>query len=150
MTWLITNWRLMLGGLLILLCAGMAKTASHYHDKYAEAQKQADQRQETINDMQRRQKSVAALDAKYTKELADAKATINQLHDDVATGRRRLQLNATCPKQSAPGASSVGDAGTATVTADAERDYWRLRDGINTVTKQVNYLQHYIREQCLK
>ena len=44
--------------------------------------------------MQRQQQSVAALDAKYTKELADAKATIDQLHDDVATGKHRLQLNA--------------------------------------------------------
>ena len=41
--------------------------------------------------MQMRQRDVAALDAKYTKELADAKAE-NALRDDVAAGRRRLQL----------------------------------------------------------
>ena len=33
---------------------------------------------------------VAALDAKYTKELADAKAENDALRDDVAAGRRRL------------------------------------------------------------
>ena len=40
--------------------------------------------------MQMRQRDVAALgDAKYTKELADAKAENDALRDDVA-GRRRL------------------------------------------------------------
>lgn len=58
---------------------------------------------DTITDMQTRQRDVAALDEKYTKELASAKATIDQLHDDVATGKRRLQLSATCAKQSVTG-----------------------------------------------
>ena len=42
-----------------------------------------------ITDMQMRQRDVAALDAKYTKELADAKAENDVLSgDDVAAGRR--------------------------------------------------------------
>ena len=36
---------------------------------------------------------VAALDAKYTKELADAKAENDALRDDVAAGRRRLDYS---------------------------------------------------------
>ena len=44
-----------------------------------------------ITDMQMRQRDVAALDAKYTKELADAKAENDALRDDVAAGRRRHQ-----------------------------------------------------------
>ena len=36
-----------------------------------------------ITDMQMRQRDVAALDAKYTKELADAKAENSALRDDV-------------------------------------------------------------------
>lgn len=35
MTWLISNWRLVLVAALILLCAGMAKLAGHYHSQYA-------------------------------------------------------------------------------------------------------------------
>ena len=35
-----------------------------------------------------------ALDAKYTKELADAKAENDALRDDVAAGRRRLHIKA--------------------------------------------------------
>ena len=38
------------------------------------------------------QRDVAALDAKYTKELADAKAENDALRDDVAAGRRRLHI----------------------------------------------------------
>ena len=45
--------------------------------------------------MQMRQRDVAALDAKYTKELADAKAE-NDVGDDVAAGRRRLDIKAVC------------------------------------------------------
>ena len=47
--------------------------------------------------MQMRQRDVAALDAKYTKELADAKAENDALRDDVAAGRRRF---CTSSKQS--------------------------------------------------
>ena len=46
--------------------------------------------------MQMRQRDVAALDAKYTKELADAKAGNDALRDDVAAGRRRLHIKAVC------------------------------------------------------
>ena len=42
-----------------------------------------------ITDMQMRQRDVAALDAKYTKELADAKAENDALRDDVAAAGRR-------------------------------------------------------------
>ena len=41
-----------------------------------------------------RQRDVAAPDAKYTKELADAKAENDALRDDAAAGRRRLHIKA--------------------------------------------------------
>ena len=51
-----------------------------------------------------RQRDVAALDAKYTKELADAKAENDALRDDVAAGRRRLskQSVSQCVKPPPP------------------------------------------------
>ena len=49
-----------------------------------------------ITDMQMRQRDVAALDANYTKELADAKAENDALRDDDAAGRRRLHIKAVC------------------------------------------------------
>ena len=47
--------------------------------------------------MQMRQRDVAALDAKYSRELADARAENETLRADVAAGRKRLRINATCP-----------------------------------------------------
>ena len=103
----------------------------------------------TIKDMQTRQRDVAALDAKYTGELEDAKATIAQLERDVASGKRRLQVNARCTANGTTSTGSMGDATTPKLTGDAERDYWRLRDGIETITGQVKYLQDYIKSQCV-
>ncbi|HDX8711481.1 TPA: lysis protein [Klebsiella michiganensis] len=139
----------------LIVCLGWL--ASHYHANATEYKRQRDEKTQalnlanaTITDMQTRQRDVAALDAKYTGELADAKATIDQLERDVASGKRRLQLNAKCPSDGATGASGVGDAYGPRLTDSAERDYWRLRAGIATITGQVNYLQQYIREQCKK
>ncbi|MBU3280941.1 lysis protein, partial [Escherichia coli] len=103
----------------------------------------------TIADMQKRQRDVAELDARYTKELADANATIESLRADVSAGHKRLQVAATCAK-STTGASSMGDGESPGLTADAEFNYYRLRSGIDKITAQVNYLQEYIRTQCLK
>jgi prophage endopeptidase len=150
MKWLADNWKVLATAALLLLCAGMAKTASYYHGKFVSADSLATERQETITDMQRRQQSVAALDAKYTKELASAKATIDQLHDDVATGKRRLQLNATCQKQSSSGAAGMDYAAIARLTDAAQRDYFTIRERIEVAGKQIAGLQQYIREQCLK
>ena len=60
--------------------------------------------------MQMRQRDVAALDAKYTKELADAKAENDALRDDVAAGRR-LHIKAVCQSvREATNASGVDNA----------------------------------------
>lgn len=138
------------------LLVGAGLLASHYHDNAVTYKEQRDkakddlkQANETITDMQIRQRDVAALDEKYTKELADAKATIEQLHDDVATGKRRLQLNATCAKQSTTGTPSMDDAASARLTDAAQRDYFTLRDRIEVAGKQIAGLQQYIKEQCL-
>ena len=105
---------------------------------------------DTIADMQTRQRDVAALDAKYTGELADAQETIEQLERDVAAGRKRLQLNATCPANGTASATSVDDGTGPGLTDAAERDYYTLRRRIETVTSQLTGLQAYVREQCLK
>ena len=100
-----------------------------------------------ITDMQMRQRDVAALDAKYTKELADAKAENDALRDDVAAGRRRLHIKAVC--------QSVREATTASgvimqprLADTAERDYFTLRERLITMQKQLEGTQKYINEQC--
>ncbi|APR90213.1 lysis protein [Salmonella enterica subsp. enterica serovar Infantis] len=141
---------------LLIVAAVLAWTTDHYHGnavKYKEQRDTATHKlalaNATITDMMKRQRDVAALDARYTKELADANATIESLRADVSAGRKRLQVSATCAK-STTGTSGMGDGESPRLTADAELNYYRLRSGIDKITAQVNYLQEYIRAQCLK
>ena len=97
--------------------------------------------------MQMRQRDVAALDAKYTKELADAKAENDALRDDVAAGRRRLHIKAVC--------QSVREATTLGVDNAASPDWQTPLNGIispsgelTTMQKQLEGTQKYINEQC--
>ncbi|ECZ9824636.1 lysis protein, partial [Salmonella enterica subsp. enterica serovar Sandiego] len=108
---------------------------------------------ETISDMQTRQRDVAALDAKYTKELADAKAENDALRDDVAAGRRRLLVNATCPAMptgKSTSASGVDNAARPRLEDSAQRDYFTLKERVTTMQKQLEGTQEYIRAQCRK
>lgn len=131
----------------IIVCLSWA--VNHYRDNAIAYKEQRDKAASTIADMQKRQRDVAELDARYTKELADANATIESLRSDVSAGRKRLQVAATCAK-STTGASSMGDGESPRLTADAELNYYRLRSGIDRITAQVNYLQEYIRTQCIR
>lgn len=138
----------------IIVSLGLA--VNHYRDNAIDYKKQRDDKtkeiflaKSTIADMQTRQREVATLDAKYTQELSDANATIESLRADVSAGRKRLQVSATCSK-STTGTSGMGDGESPRLTTDAELNYYRLRSGIDRITAQVNYLQEYIRTQCLK
>ena len=82
----------------IIVCLSWA--VNHYRDNAITYKAQRDKNTRelklanaAITDMQMRQRDVAALDAKYTKELADAKAENDALRDDVAAGRRRLHIS---------------------------------------------------------
>ena len=129
----------------IIVCLSWA--VDNYRDDAIVYKVQRDKATSIIADMQKRQRNVAELDARYTKELADAHATIESLRADVSAGHKRLQVAATCTK-STTGASGMGDGESPRLTADAELHYYRLRSGIDKITSQVNYLQEYIRTQC--
>ncbi len=144
--WLIIGIELILSLLVIHLLVGQVLDEKKRADDAEQNLKLANA---TINDMQVRQRDVAALDAKYTGELQDAKATIDQLERDVATGKRRLQLNARCATNGATSTTSMDDGTGPRLTDSAERDYFTLRERIETVTKQLTGLQAYVREQCL-
>ncbi|EMO0802783.1 lysis protein, partial [Salmonella enterica] len=99
----------------VCIIVSLGWAVNHYRDNATEYKKQRDEKTKalnlanaTITDMITRQRDVAALDAKYTKELADANATIESLRADVSAGRKRLQVAATCAK-STTGASGMGD-----------------------------------------
>lgn len=140
------------------LLVSMAWAINHYRGNAIIYKGQRDKASEqlslasaTIKDLQARQRDVAALDAKYTKELADAKKNINDLRRDVDSGAKRLRIAATCPGVSkAASATGVDDAGSPELTPDARRNYFDHRDGIATADKMIRGMQEYIKEQCLK
>ena len=143
--------------LVVALIGVLAFFVNHYRDNAITYKDQRDKATEklslanaTIKDMQVRQRDVAALDAKYTKDLADAKKQLDDLQRCVRDGKCGLHVNARCPANGATGTGSLGDASRTRLTYSAERDYFTLRERIVTVTKQVGYLQDYIRTQCLK
>ena len=143
----------------IVALSTMGWLANHYHGKYLQEQKRADTAEHslklanaTITDMQTRQRDVAALDARYTKELADAKAENDALRDDVAAGRRRLYVNATCPAavRKATSAARMDNAASPRLADSAQRDYFTLKERVTTMQKQLEGAQDYIRTQCMK
>ncbi|EMC3650484.1 lysis protein [Citrobacter braakii] len=135
----------------------LAFFVNHYRDNAITYKGQRDKATEqlslaraTIKDMQARQRDVAALDAKYTKDLADAKKQLDDLQRCVRDGKCGLHVNARCPASGATSTGGMGDATVPRLTDSAERDYFTLRERIVTVTKQIGYLQEYINTQCLK
>lgn len=138
-------------GVLAFLVNHYRDNAITYKDQRDKATEQLSRANDTIKDMQVRQRDVAALDARYTKELSDAKKTINDLRRDVDSGAKRLRIAATCPGVSkATSATGVDDAGSPELTPDARRNYFDHRDGIATADKMIRGMQDYIKEQCLK
>ena len=141
----------------IIVCLSWA--VNHYRDNAIAYKEQRDKKVSelkqaiaTIADMQQRQRDVAALDAKYSRELANAKAENETLRADVAAGRKRLRVNATCPGtvREATGTSSVDNATGPRLADTAERDYFILRERLMTMQKQLEGAQEYIRTQCTK
>ena len=90
----------------------------------------------------------AALDAKYSK-VANAKAENETLRADVAAGRKRLRVNASCSAavRKTTGPTSVDNATNPRLADTAERDYFTLRERLMTMQKQLEG-HNYIHEQC--
>ncbi|HBM7627685.1 TPA: lysis protein [Enterobacter hormaechei subsp. xiangfangensis] len=138
-------------GVLVFFVNHYRDNAIAYKDQRDKATEKLSMASATIKDMQVRQRNVAALDAKYTKELSDAKKAINDLRRDVDSGAKRLRIAATCPGVSkSTSATGVDDAGTPELTPDARRNYFDHRDGIATADKMIRGMQLYISTQCLK
>ncbi|HFY4242488.1 TPA: lysis protein [Salmonella enterica subsp. enterica serovar Typhimurium] len=106
----------------------------------------------TITDMQTRQRDVAELDARYTKELADAKAENDALRRKLDNGGRVL-VKGKCPVPSSAetsSASGMGNDATVELSPVAGRNVLGIRDGIIRDQTALRTLQEYIVTQCLK
>ncbi|CTW53021.1 TPA: lysis protein [Escherichia albertii] len=143
---------------LLVACGALSLGLNHYRDNAITYKVQRDKKacelelaNATITDMQVRQRDVAALDARYSRELADARAENETLRDDVAAGRKRLRINANCPGtlRKAPTTSGVDNATGPQLAEATERDYFILRERLMTMQKQLEGAQEYIRTQCI-
>ena len=141
----------------IIVCLSWA--VNHYRDNAIAYKEQRDkkvselkQATATITDMQQRQRSADALDAKYTKELADAKAENDALRRKLDNGGRVLvkgKRPVSAATQTA-GAASMGDDATVELSAVAGRNVLGIRSGIISDQTALRALQEYITTQCLK
>lgn len=141
----------------IIVCLSWA--VNHYRDNAITYKAQRDknakelkQATATITDMQQRQRSADALDAKYTKELADAKAKNDALRRKLDNGGRVL-VKGKCPVPSSAetsGASGMGNDATVELSPVAGRNVLSVRDGIIRDQTALRTLQEYIRTQCLR
>ncbi|WP_438940791.1 lysis protein [Klebsiella pneumoniae] len=140
-----------------LLGGALAIAASHYKGKAEHEATRADNAElnlklanATITDMQTRQREVAALDAKYTKELADAKAENDALQRKLDNGGRVL-VKGKCPVSASTqtaGAPSMGDDATVELSSVAGRNVLGIRAGIQRDQTALKTLQEYINTQC--
>ncbi len=145
--------------LVVALIGVLAFFVNHYRDNAITYKDQRDKAtknlrlaNDTIKDMQVRQRDVAALDAKYTKELADAKAENDALQRKLDNGGRVL-VKGKCPVPASTettGTSGVGDDATVELSSVAGRNVLGIRSGILSDQTALRALQEYINTQCLK
>ncbi|EAO3652622.1 lysis protein [Salmonella enterica subsp. enterica serovar Goldcoast] len=153
------NWKAMFVGLLLVSLIVSGRLANHYRDNAITYKDQRDTAthklklaNETIDDMQGRQRDVAALDARYTKELADAKAENDALRRKLDNGGRVLVKGKCHVSSSAEtsSASGMGNDATVELSPVAGRNVLGIRDGIISDQTALRTLQEYIRTQCLE
>ncbi|EBI7951350.1 lysis protein [Salmonella enterica] len=142
---------------LLIVATALAWTTDHYHGNAVKYKSQRDTATHkltlanaTITDMTKRQRDVAALDAKYTKELADAQTENADLQRRLASGGRvRVKGRCTVPASTttaSPG--SVGNAATVELSPVAGQNVLNIRAGIISDQEKLKYLQEYVRTQC--
>ncbi|WP_434801736.1 lysis protein [Salmonella enterica] len=144
---------------LLIVTAVLAWTTDHYHGNAVRYKDQRDTAthnlnlaNETIDDMQTRQRDVAALDAKYTKELADAQNRNTDLQRRLAAGGRvRVEGRCSVPTQTETASTSrMGNAATVELSPGAGQNVLNIRAGIISDQEKLKYLQEYIRTQCIR
>ncbi|HAT2327053.1 TPA: lysis protein [Citrobacter freundii] len=143
----------------VCIIVSLGWAVNHYRDNATEYKKQRDEKAQalnlanaTITDMTTRQRDVAALDAKYTKELADAKAENDALQRKLDNGGRVL-VKGKCPVPATTetsGSSGMGNDATVELSPVAGRNVLGIRSGIVSDQTALRALQEYINTQCLK
>ncbi|PHM54550.1 lysis protein [Xenorhabdus sp. KK7.4] len=124
---------------------------SEYQDKaeaYTSLKLEYDKQVIAIGKQQERLEQLAKLDEIYIEKLANAKTEIDTLRADVAAGRRKLRIKATCPVSEATSSSGVGDATTVELPRETGQAVLDIREGIINDRAKLRYLQEYVRAEC--
>ncbi|EDN6659724.1 lysis protein [Salmonella enterica] len=141
---------------LLIVIAALAWATDHYHGNAVKYKEQRDTvthklalANATITDMTKRQRDVAALDAKYTKELADAQTRNTDLQRRLAAGGRvRVEGRCSVPTETETASTSrVGNAATVELSPGAGQNVLDIRAGIISDQEKLKYLQEYVRTQ---
>ncbi|REF27619.1 prophage endopeptidase [Xenorhabdus cabanillasii] len=100
-----------------------------------------------INQQQERIQKLTELDKTHTQELANAKTEIDTLRADVAAGRCKLRIKATCPVHESTISSSLGDGIPVELTGETGSTVLDIREGIINDQAKLRYLQDYVKTE---
>ncbi|EFN7977742.1 lysis protein [Escherichia coli] len=134
----------------------LALVAYHYYGEYQDASTRASDAEDklktasaTIITLETRQRELAVIDAKHTKELADAQAENDILRRRLSVGGR-VRVEGRCPPVPVDATTGgVGDGATVELSSVAGQNILDIRAGIISDQAKLKYLQDYIRAHHL-
>ena len=139
---LVNGWR---------LNADMADLKTAHSDQLRAISDEALRAQQSLQaELEENEKLWATAEAIQYRKLRDAENEINQLRNDVAAGRKRLLINATCPTSGndmpeTETSTSMDNGASPELNPDARQNYYALRNGIERVTNQLLACQAKLR-----
>lgn len=136
----------------LLACAGVIAFQSWRLDakdsELSSVQRQYDAAKARAESLRATLKLQRQIDKDTTEAFTNARKANDVLRADLAAGRKRVSVNATCVRDA--GTSSPADAGTPRLTPDAEQARADLELANEQNMVQIRGLQRYISQVCLK
>ena len=128
-------------------------SAAHQSDLSAIANAASIQVRQALDKQQAAEQARADIDARTTKEKANALAENEKLRADVAAGDRRLRIAGRCSADSSNlsgtiSAARLDDGGTVELAGAAGRTVFDIRAGIIKNRAALKELQEYVLEVC--
>ena len=127
--------------------------AAHQADLSAIANAASIQMRQALDKQQAAEQARADIDARTTKEKANALAENEKLRADVAAGDRRLRIAGRCSASSSnmpdtAGGARLDDGGTVELAGATGRTVFDIRAEIIKDRAALKGLQEYVREVC--
>lgn len=150
----IKNYAYVVIGLIFIALLGYLLLVKNQRDNARNSLDLANKRiellQNQIEQTNKQLKIIRQLDSDYQERLANAQAENDKLRDDLINNVKRVYIKANCSELPKATTASKPNATTAQLTGNARQDYLRLRLEIKQVPNQVEGLQSYINNVCLR